>query len=889
MMECPIYNKVYATLVSLFFFSVFCPAQTTFRGEIKDSEGKPAEDATVVVSSLADSLHTLAYTFSDVKGLYNLSFNSVDKEVRISIYGFNIKRIKKIVANCTSTLNFSVTSEIINLKEVTVKAGKLWQIGDTLNYSVGAFFSKNDVSIGDVLKKMPGLSVASSGEVSYQGKPISHFYIDGLDVLQGRYGIATRNLTPAAVSVVQVLENHQPIKALKKIEIPEQAAINLRLKDSAKGIISLEAMLGLGADTQGMLWQNELVATYFTKKKQYFATYKNTNNGTDIGSELQTLARDNAARAAQYTSVRRPLPPAIDKPQYYFNNSNALSFSTVWKTRNDNKVNLGLIYFNDYEKRDSYSETTYIIPSSSNTIISERMHDGSNTDKLEGSFSYEVNKEKLFLSDKLHIKGLWNSDNGIADTGRSIHQQLQMNEFRITNNLNWILKKNDYRGVNMISKQTYEERPQTLDVYPCLYDTFFVSKRQMPEGIYQKVRSSTLAWENSASLLTAIMLGKVRISPRAICNFRYDVLDSHLLPLPMPTNYADSRLQNDTYFYRLQCGMSADISYEPSPSIQLNCELPYTFNIDRLKQNAQQVSMTRRDGDFELYSRIYWKIGNYLSLESHYSMGREHPLIGTQYGGYIMSGYRMLSAYTANLWRSKWQFADMQFNYKNAISMLFASLSASYNRNDPRILYGYHINGILSNVITKETDRYSENTSLKAYLSKGFYWKGFTFSLTGEWNKGHSPVLRQEKTLKYISESYSLSGNTKIDLLKILTLTYDGTWYLGKGKQEGGEEFPVVRTLNNHVDLSLQLPASLFLNASLNNYYNNQALTDKSFTLSNLSLAYHSKSIRYSFSCQNLFNVKNYTYSYINDLTRFYSEYHIRSRAIMFTMRFKIK
>lgn len=123
----------------------------------------------------------------------------------------------------------------------------------------------------------------------------------------------------------------------------------------------------------------------------------------------------------------------------------------------------------------------------------------------------------------------------------------------------------------------------------------------------------------------------------------------------------------------------------------------------------------------ELYSRVYWKMGEWLTLDARYSIGKGHPKIETLYGGYVMSNYRTLSAYDANLWRRQWQFAGLELSYKNTLSMFFASLSASYSRNDPHILYGYTMNGILSNVITKQTDRYSENTSLKAYLSKGFF------------------------------------------------------------------------------------------------------------------------------------------------------------------------
>lgn len=880
-------HKISTIFLLLSLPSVYCLSQTTLRGEIRDNKGVPVSDITVVVSSRADSLHTIAYTFSNEKGYYSLSFNTSESEVRISAYGFNIRKVKRIVANRSATVNFSVTPEVINLHEVTVKAGKLWQIGDTLNYSVGAFLGKNDISIGDVIKKMPGLSVTSSGEVFYQGKPISHFYIDGLDVLQGRYGIATKNLTPKVVSVVQVLENHQPIKALKKINIPEQAAINLKLKDSAKGVFNIEAMLGGGADGH-LLWRNELVGTYFTKKKQYFATYKNANDGTDIGSELQSYNGDEQARAGQYTAVKRPSTPSIDKSQYYFNHSNAASFNTVWKSTGGNKVNVGLVYFNDHESRNSLAETTYIIPSGSNTVISEALHDGSNTDRVEGNFSYEINREKLFFKENISLKSSWYRDKGLVDTGRSIDQTLVMNNFRFYDGMHWIVKKNDYQGVDISSKLTYEEKPQTLSVYPCLYNTLFGSDDHSYEGIHQKVTSRTFAMDNSASLLTALSRGNLRLSPRAILNVAYDGLNSRLAPLPASNGDVDNKLRNDTHLYYLKSGLSADISYE-WPGVQINCFVPCTFNINGLKQKVQSLSSTRCDFNMEFYSNISWSICNNLSAVWHYSITRNYPGIETLYGGYIMSNYRCLSAYTADLYRGKWQFADMQCQYKNSLNMLFSSFTVSYSRSDPKVLYGENLTGIFSNITTKETDRYSENYSAKAYISKGFCWKGLTFSFTGTWNKSHSLILRQDEVVKFLSENYSVEGNTKIDLFKFFTLNYNGAWYLGRGKQENGEEFPTMRTFTNNVSVSLQLPFGLYWDASLNNYYNNQALGNKSFTLSGTSLSLDTKAVRYSLSCQNIFNVKNYTYSYIGDMTRFYSQYHIRPRAVMFTARFKLK
>lgn len=97
-----------------------------------------------------------------------------------------------------------------------VKSGKIWQLGDTLNYSVDAFIGKNDISIGDVLRRMPGIQVDDNGHIYYQGKNISNLYINGMDALAGRYSIATNNLAAQMVATVQVMENHQGVKAPEK-------------------------------------------------------------------------------------------------------------------------------------------------------------------------------------------------------------------------------------------------------------------------------------------------------------------------------------------------------------------------------------------------------------------------------------------------------------------------------------------------------------------------------------------------------------------------------------------------------------------------------------------------------------------------------------------------
>ena len=91
-------------------------------------------------------------------------------------------------------VDVQLTPKSIFLKEVNVKANPLRQRGDTLSHNLASFLGKGDVTLEDGLKRLPGVDVSQNGGISYMGKPISQFNIEGMDLLGGKYNLATRNI-----------------------------------------------------------------------------------------------------------------------------------------------------------------------------------------------------------------------------------------------------------------------------------------------------------------------------------------------------------------------------------------------------------------------------------------------------------------------------------------------------------------------------------------------------------------------------------------------------------------------------------------------------------------------------------------------------------------------
>ena len=51
---------------------------------------------------------------------------------------------------------------------------------------------------------MPGINVDTKGKITYNGKEINKFYIEGQDLLEGKYGIATNGIPQQEVGTVEV-------------------------------------------------------------------------------------------------------------------------------------------------------------------------------------------------------------------------------------------------------------------------------------------------------------------------------------------------------------------------------------------------------------------------------------------------------------------------------------------------------------------------------------------------------------------------------------------------------------------------------------------------------------------------------------------------------------
>lgn len=158
-------NKKTPFIILLFllsFSTIF--AQKEITGRVLDAVTHKPVDAIMVTLHPSGLSNILAYTMSTVDGTFTLKFSNMLDSVTISVQAMTIKSQSKTVKSNIEFVEFLVKENVRELKEVIVKAPKIRQRGDTLDYSVSSFLNETDRSIGDVLKRLPGIQVLSWGK-----------------------------------------------------------------------------------------------------------------------------------------------------------------------------------------------------------------------------------------------------------------------------------------------------------------------------------------------------------------------------------------------------------------------------------------------------------------------------------------------------------------------------------------------------------------------------------------------------------------------------------------------------------------------------------------------------------------------------------------------------
>ncbi len=857
-------------------------SQTILTGHVINEKKQPVFNASVVLMRISDSL-TLNYTFTNDKGHYKLITESKEDKWLLTVYGFNIGRQTKTIENKSQIVDFDVFEQALQIREVSVKSEKIWGGNDTVNYVVDAFRDTTDIVIADVLKKMPGIEVKDDGKVEYKGKPISKFYIENMDMLQGRYNLATTSIAASDVASVQVMENHQEVRALQNIQFSDNVALNIKLKENAKGTFALMADLGAGwADS--LQYEGSFTGMYFAKRNQFLGTLKANNSGTNLVDNENVTVYPMA-------SMVEPSAPGISGVRHTMNRSQGITLNSLHKLKNDADLSFNLLVGSDRNRKSSKSHTLYLLPDDTLNLV-ERMQSLETARMLEGSINYNLNKDLDYLTISLIVSGHRNWGEGLVDNGELIRQEENYQSLCAKANIHWIRKsrRDPESGVEFNSNTSYGTLPYGLQVAPGCFPEVLNGGEGYALTL-QNIGFQSFKNENFLRFLTSIVWKRLRIMPYFNFSMEEQALNSSLTGQNadgLTIQFAGNQFSNDIRWHKYQTAAGAYFTYDRR---RVNVTLMVPIQL-RYLQLDNRIG-TASDKQFKVLSQpslsFHYDFNHNWKVSTKIATYNNTPSLRTLYSGYILQNYRTLSHYDCPLADTYGANGSLTLSFKNIMKYVFGDFSVNYNRYRNEVMYAQSFEGNTMVINAVEQPCWGDYLSVSLFAGKGFSWKKLNINAKCSYGLGRSPHLVQNQVATYYNLGWNANLTATIALTDYIFFNNKGSFSRMTSSLDGfnGDSQPIVSLIDN-ANLSVLLPFGLSLTPSVEFYHTRSEECTDNFVLLDCSLSYTFRKVKFSLDVNNILNTDSFIYSYYSGIYGYYSAYSIRPRSVMLRVRFKI-
>ncbi|MDB4920091.1 TonB-dependent receptor [Mucilaginibacter sp.] len=864
------------------------------KGTVKDSTGKGISFATINLRGAGSAI--LSYTVSNNKGEFTLHLPADAPKSGLTAEASCIGFIKQTntVTDLTAPYNFILPVATNQLQTVIVKDKRpfLKTNGDTLSYKVSDFSNPQDRVIGDVIKKLPGIQVASDGKISYNGKGISNLYIGGDNLLDDKYNIATGSIPHGVVDQVQVIENHQPVKMLKDKVVSEDVALNLTFKKDAK--LQLIGQETIGGGTPGK-YDEDLNAMMFKDNFKAINYLKGNNTGFDVQNDLVShnlsdyLQRIDNNKPGTLLSTGTAADPDLPRNRYLFNQSSIINLNNLVHLQKDVQLKANLYYLHDTQLQDYQKQAAIYLPNDT-VRYSEIQHNKRRPDILHGQLTLNINKDKYYLNDALTADYNHNTNySALVTNGTPVNQVFKDNIADFSNEFNLMKTFKTNNIIEVYSYLNHIAEPESLSITPGLNPAIFNNGNPYSQ-LNQKVNVPT--WFTNNYFAYKLPSDYVTQSYKVGFSLQQQKLGSALSAVQTnnAVNLVTDSTQNNLNWSRQK--LYAEAGYDfPGKILKVNLTLPlslqqihYTDNLFAFDKQSTHLYFTPR-----LFIKYQSGVENYFSLV--YDLKNRIGSIQDIYRGYVLKDYRTLNANNSDLTEQKDQTAALGFNYRKAITLFFFSITASYNHITANNITSSIINNNIEQNIVLPYVNHTNSWMLNGYISKYVFALRTTISGGVSWQSNSSNQLQNNILLPYktISATESASAETKIT--DVLNISYKVIYNQLSSKSPVSTSGTAIKSIYQQASISYNPLVNLFIKLSGDDYYNHQdQLNNQKYIFADASVRYRFNKINtdVELSANNLFNTKKYNALYLSANTFTSNTYTIPGRIMLIKATFNL-
>ena len=753
----------------------------------------------------------------------------------------------------------------LNLEEVVVTARKVERAADTVSFYASTYAGKEDIVLEDVLRKMPGIEITGDGQIIYNGQWIKDFYVEGMDMLGGNYGVATRNLDAQDISAVQVIEDHQGIKLLQGRKRGDAPAINIKLKSTAKGAWASSVSAALGSQPHLARDISANLMT-FRQKMQHITVLKTNDIGTDLRKEIQ--APSSLGSSVLGTGLILPGSISISDTYSYRNDSYSASVNQLHKLGEDATLSFNVNYLYDDEAQDAADVTTYLSDNDSLPahVVSESNHASVRQHYIGGHLVYKLNSGQKYLNNNLSFSASLPAADGLVNG--AVDQRLSGHNISVDNTLAANYKRRNGAVADVNWHLSYDDRKGSLGVTDTADGT-----------LSQTVRQQVLMTDGSASIL-AITAPHVMFNLDAGFDARWQRAATALSSAGGNSSGTQQILQLGAavsprlllHWNKFQWTVSAPIG------------VTYFHSTDgEWRYDKPLLSL-------KPYTALSYKPSSRVSIDLTAICGESMPQPLSLMAQQRYTNYRttMSNPHRVEAVLNRTLSTSLSAAYNDVFSMFFGNLALVYAwyRNGISTAYNFTDDIINYVLLPRTADQRTWQVSQSA--SKGFFlWSSkISESLSIGTTKGDYYVgdAVHEGRSDYLQASLSYSAS----FARWISFETGNSYSISKPYTDGQAGGVTYHTFSSTASLGIWPLRQLRIAPSVQYYFNNYYDDGRHNVFLDCSLEYYWGRAVIFLRCANLLDNDTFRRVTDNGITRYSSEYRLRGRTLMLGLRIKI-
>ncbi len=873
--------------LTMLSFTVKGKEPTVISGTVKNSAGNQLSSA-MVRATLSGGERPFIMT--DVNGAYTLKIESEEDSFEISFSKLGYEQEKVTVENKSQLLDITLSKSATALPEVYVKSPEVRLRSDTISFLLSAFAGKGDVSLKDALKKVPGVEVSSSGEISYNGKSISNFYVEGMDLLGGKYDIATSNIPASYVDAVEILNNHKDRKIDRDI-FSDNVAMNVRLKPKAKfrptGTYGVSAGIGdplpLAASGAGMMFRNKFqsILTFKGSDINEFSERENVRFSGFGRSNSRNYASDILGRLSAFN-------PPISRSRWIKPIDASATINLINKISDDVTLRTDAGY--SFRKTDyNYSDTRLYFDGKNDIVIEQQTRPESWSHTPSLSVEYKVNKDNFYFINYFDGKGSFAKDAlSVASFGKEIRERENIQNFNLFDMLDWSWKSGKIRwGLSSHVELNYSPKGY---IGISEHDS---SKEEDNDNrnLLQQARSLTFMVKENLSAMWEIR--RSRISLPFDLNYTFSKINTALSYNPIyddnTTGDGNRVANNRANGNALDLSLSPHYNYTASyDRLVFTATLPITLKYNEWDNSGTSLM---KDSGFHvllapsIYMNYQMTAKSTIRMQASYynNVGDILDLLSAP----IMRDYLSLSYRSGQLSVTKSFNASLRYDFKLPLNFWFINADFTYNNSHSNLISRQDVSEGLIEVsdflLPHSNDSFGGNLG----ISKSFKAINTKISARAGYSISHNKIEQNGQLIPYRRESVFVSPKLNSRPIGWLELDYNGNFsissseYLGRKRSFGSQNHDICASFFPLNGFQIKLTTEI-------SHKEIEVHRYQTLTLVDIKLAYKFKKFRLTYELNNIFNRKSYSYTIFSALDRFTYNYSLRGRELILSFEYHL-